>query len=292
VRTRTALGTIIELRDETEATGVKLIAEVVDPLPVLNPILLRLATWLADYYCCTLEAAMRSVLPNVIRKGELRHKQRLVARLAREFAIEEIEALKRRAPVQGEIIEFLSQAGHPVAVSELSGHAVVQALVKKGLVITEPAKVERDPFGTETFVGSAELALNPEQNEVFARVKAAIESSPAYAKSQAMRQLARVLSRRSRSFFMASPAAVRRKSICKQSNSSSSAGTVRSCSCRRFHSRRRRSSDSSRVSQPLSTRWQCCIRTSAKASDTMNGTRSGTAGRVSSLAPAVRSSRR
>src|SRR5215203_361682 len=85
VRTRTALGTIIELADETKASGVKIISEVVDPQPVLNPILLRLATWLADYYCCSLEAAMRAVLPNVIRKGELRHKQRLTARLAREF---------------------------------------------------------------------------------------------------------------------------------------------------------------------------------------------------------------
>ena len=112
VRTRTALGTIIDLREETEATGVKFIAEVVDPQPVLNPILLRLATWLADYYCCSLEAAMRSVLPNVIRKGELRHKQRMVARLARAMSAEEIETLKKRAPVQGEIIEFLAQTLH------------------------------------------------------------------------------------------------------------------------------------------------------------------------------------
>jgi primosomal protein N' (replication factor Y) len=183
VRTRTALGTIIGLSDETDATGVKFIAEVVDPQPVLNPILLRLAAWLADYYCCTLEAAMRAVLPNVIRKGELRHKQRLVARLAREFSTEEIETLKRRAPVQGEIIEFLAQAGHSVAVAELASHTVVQALVKKGLVITEPAKVERDPFGKETFVGSGQLALNPEQAAVFERVKQAIENSPALAKA-------------------------------------------------------------------------------------------------------------
>jgi primosomal protein N' (replication factor Y) len=181
VRTRTALGTIIELSDETTATGVKFIAEVVDPQPVLNPILLRLATWLADYYCCSLEAAMRAVLPNVIRKGELRHKQRLVARLARDFTPEEIETLKKRAPVQGEIIEFLAQAGHSVAVSELAGHAVVQALVKKGMVITEPAKIERDPFGSETFVGSGNLALNAEQITVFGRVREAIESSPAFA---------------------------------------------------------------------------------------------------------------
>src|SRR5262245_58034457 len=121
VRTTTRLGTIIELRDTTDAPGVKPIVEVIDAEPVLNPVLLRMASWIADYYCCSLEAAMRAVLPNVIRKGELSHRQRLVARLKREMTLEEIETLKKRAPVQGEIIETLAQASGPVPVAELAG---------------------------------------------------------------------------------------------------------------------------------------------------------------------------
>jgi primosomal protein N' (replication factor Y) len=69
VRTRTSLGTIIELRDTTDAQGVKPIAEVVSADPILSPLLIRLGAWIADYYCCPIEAAMRSVLPNVIRKA-------------------------------------------------------------------------------------------------------------------------------------------------------------------------------------------------------------------------------
>ena len=178
VRTTTRLGTIIELRDTTEAPGVKPIAEVIDAEPVLNPVLLRMASWIADYYCCTLEAAMRAVLPNVIRKGELSHRQRLVARLKREMSVEEIETLKKRAPVQGEIIETLAQAAGPVPVAELAGHAIVQALVKKDLVIVEPAKMERDPFANEQFVGSGKLNLNVEQTTVFEKVVAALNPKP------------------------------------------------------------------------------------------------------------------
>lgn len=174
VRTTTKLGTIIELRDDTEANGVKLIAEIVDPLPVLNPVLLKLASWIADYYCCPLEAAMRGVLPNVIRKAELGHKQRQVARLAREVPAEELETLKKRAPLQAEIVEFLLEAAGPVAVAELGSHAVVQALVRKGFVLVEQAKIERDPFGTEKFVESANLKLNEEQAVVFEHVRSAI----------------------------------------------------------------------------------------------------------------------
>jgi len=184
VRTTTKLGTIIELRDTSDAPGVKPITDVIDAEPVLNPVLLKMATWIADYYCCTLEAAMRAVLPNVIRKGELSHRQRLVARLKRPMTAEEIEALKKRAPVQGEIIETLAEADGPVPVAELSGHSIVQALVKKDLVIVEPAKMERDPFAKEQFVGSAKLTLNAEQIAVFEKVRAALgESSSASSSS-------------------------------------------------------------------------------------------------------------
>jgi primosomal protein N' (replication factor Y) len=177
VRTTTKLGTIIELLEASEARGVRPITDVVDPEPVLHPVLLRLAAWMADYYCCSLEAALRAVLPKVIRKGETRPKQRLVARLARPMSAEEIDTLKRRAPVQGEIVECLAQAAGPVAVAELAAHAVVQALAKKGLVVVEPAKVERDPFGKETFVGSLNLALNTEQAAVFARIRQELEAA-------------------------------------------------------------------------------------------------------------------
>lgn len=180
VRTRTALGTIIELREETDVQGVKMISEVVSADPILNPLLIRLGAWIADYYCCALEAAMRSILPNVIRKAEMGHKTQLFARLVRAVPEEELEALRKKAPIQAGVIDFLVQVNRAVAVAELTDqcdatYQVVQALVKKGLVTTETAKVERDPFGDETFVPGSKLKLNTEQEVVFERVKVAIE---------------------------------------------------------------------------------------------------------------------
>lgn len=182
VRTRTMLATVIELLDETDVPGVKPIAEVVSAEPILSPLLLKLGAWIADYYCCSLEAAMKSVLPNVIRKAEVGHQTRLFARLAREVTPEEIEALGKKAPLQAAAVAYLVEAGKPVGVAELTEkcdatHAVVQALVKKGLVATAASKVERDPFGDETFVHAAPLEMNPEQAAVFARVCAAIDGT-------------------------------------------------------------------------------------------------------------------
>jgi len=180
VRTRTALATVIELIDETDVPGVKPISEVVSAEPILSPLLLKLGAWMADYYCCSLEAAMKAVLPNVIRKAEVGHQTRLFARLAREVGEEEIEKLEKKAPLQAAAIRFLAEATEPVSLTDLAEkcdatHSVVQALVKKEMIVTESARVERDPFGDESFVHAAPLEMNAEQLAVFERVKHAID---------------------------------------------------------------------------------------------------------------------
>jgi len=124
---------------------------------------------------------MKAVLPNVIRKAEVGHQTRLFARLAREVGEEEIETLKKKAPLQAAAIAFLAEAGKPIAVAEIAekcdaNHAVIQALVKKGLVLTESATVERDPSQGETFLHAGKLEMNAEQLAVFARVCVAIEN--------------------------------------------------------------------------------------------------------------------
>jgi primosomal protein N' (replication factor Y) len=176
VRTRTALGTIIELRDQTEARGVKLIADVISAEPILNPLLIRLGEWIADYYCCSSEAALRAVLPQVIRKAALGHKTRLMVRLIKMPDASELEQIRRKAPLQAGVLDFLSRSGEPIAASALTEqcdatHQVIKALEKKGWVVADSAKMERDPFESETFVPAAPLALNEEQRTVFARVK-------------------------------------------------------------------------------------------------------------------------
>jgi len=182
VRTRTALGTIIELRDTTEATGVKLIAAIVSAEPILSPLLIRLGAWIADYYCCSLEAAMRTVLPQVIRKAAVGHKTQLFARLVRTPSAEELASLQKKAPLQAAALELLIAEGKPLPVAEITEkcdatHQVVQALVKKGFLAVEDTRIERDPSQGETFLHADELALNPEQVAVFEAVRAAIDAA-------------------------------------------------------------------------------------------------------------------
>ncbi len=180
MRTRTALGTIIALSDTTDVQGVKLITAVISAEPILSPLLIRLGHWMADYYCCSIEAALRCILPQVIRKAAVGHKTQLFARLVRELTDDELASLRAKAPIQAGIIDYLRAAGKPVAISELNekcdaSHPAVQALVKKGFVQSENAKIERDPFQSETFIHGEKLELNTEQTAIFTRVLLAIE---------------------------------------------------------------------------------------------------------------------
>jgi len=67
VRTRAVLGTVIAVSETTDAEGIREISEVVSDEPAMSAQLIRLAEWVANYYCCPLEAALRGVLPGVIR---------------------------------------------------------------------------------------------------------------------------------------------------------------------------------------------------------------------------------
>ena len=63
LRSREILATVVALVDTPSVTEPKLISALISDSPILNKSLLALARWMAEYYCCSVEAAIRSVLP-------------------------------------------------------------------------------------------------------------------------------------------------------------------------------------------------------------------------------------
>ncbi len=185
-RDRRALATVVALLEETNAKGIREIDAVIGEGPTLSESLLELARWISNYYCCPIETVMRSLLPQVIRKAEVGWKKQQFVEIGAEQSPETIEALRRRAPRQAELLEELNKANAPLPVADvlrrLSLNATtLRALAKRGLVkITERAVV-RDPHAGEEFVPAPELVLNEEQTAAFAEVARAI-SSPETAK--------------------------------------------------------------------------------------------------------------
>src|SRR5207237_9226922 len=75
-REKSALATVVALREETDAEGIRPIEALVGDKPILSAKLIELARWMSVYYCCPIEAVMRSLLPQVIRKAEVTWKTR------------------------------------------------------------------------------------------------------------------------------------------------------------------------------------------------------------------------
>src|SRR5215468_5912488 len=91
LRSREILATVVALVDTPSVPAPRFFLELISEKPILNESLLHLARWMADYYCCPVEAAIRSVLPQVIRKAELGFKRERVLEVNPSIPKEELE---------------------------------------------------------------------------------------------------------------------------------------------------------------------------------------------------------
>lgn len=178
-RDRRALGTVVAVLPETRAEGIRDIEAVVGDGPALSEPLLELARWIAVYYCCPLETVMRSLLPQVIRRGEASWKMQQFVHATSLVSPEIIEKIKRRAPRQAELLEELRMSDSPLPASELLHRlslsaSTLQALIKRRLIEVRETAIARDPHGHEHFLPSSPLLLNEEQRAALATISASL----------------------------------------------------------------------------------------------------------------------
>ncbi len=185
-RERSALATVVAVVEETDAEGIRPIEALVGDKPVLSAKLIELARWMGAYYCCPIEAVMRSLLPQVIRKAEVTWKKQLFVSAAGEVPADEIDKLRRRAPRQAELLEAVSKLREPMPAAELLrqtslDNQTLRALEKRGFIVLREEAVARDPHADDLFIASTDLVLNPEQATALGAVEEAL-GAPSKAK--------------------------------------------------------------------------------------------------------------
>ena len=178
-RERSALATVVAVLTETGASGVRPIEAIVGEKPALSLKLVELARWMSTYYCCPIEAVMRSLLPQVIRRAEVGWKKQLFVSAARQIQTQEIEKLRRRAPKQAELLEAVAKLREPIPAAELLrqtslDNQTLRALEKRGFILLREQAVARDPHADEQFVASGSLTLNLEQAAALSAVEEAL----------------------------------------------------------------------------------------------------------------------
>src|ERR1043165_9287480 len=74
------LGCVRGLAEESAQTKLKPIIKVIGAQTLVTPKVLKLARWIADYYCCAPETALKSVLPEAVRHETAGWRERLFVR--------------------------------------------------------------------------------------------------------------------------------------------------------------------------------------------------------------------
>ncbi len=171
---RQVLGCVTALVAESTHTNLRPIAKLIGAQSLVTPKVLELARWIADYYCCAPEIALKSVLPEAIRKEKDGWRERLFVRLLPPHG--DPPKLTKRQQEVWNIVEERRE----ILLTELLELAETTAetlrrLEDKGLVAITNQISERDPYEHELISRTEPLVLNSEQSVALKKIKAALE---------------------------------------------------------------------------------------------------------------------
>ena len=159
---REVMGVVTKVLDESPHGNLREIIKTIGGQTLVTPPVLRLVRWIADYYCCAPEVAMKAVLPVAVRKEAEGWRERLFVRALPVHG--ELPKLTKRQTDLWNIVEEWRELPLQELV-RLAGttSSTIRKLEDKGLVSIAPQISERDPYGKEHILPSQPLELNAEQ---------------------------------------------------------------------------------------------------------------------------------
>jgi primosomal protein N' (replication factor Y) (superfamily II helicase) len=176
---RKILGIITALAEESGHANLKPILKIIGTQSLVTPKVLKLARWIGEYYCCAPETALKSVLPEAIRKENDGWKKQLFIRalpLNGEFP---------KLPKRQQDVWNLIEERREILLAELvelaeTTTATVRKLEDRGLVEITSEISERDPYARETILPTQSIMLNSAQAKALAEITKAMdaENSP------------------------------------------------------------------------------------------------------------------
>ena len=175
---RKIFGTVTALVEESARTKLKTILKVIGAQTLVTPKVLKLARWIGEYYCCAPEIALKSVLPEAIRKEKEGWKKQLFVRAL--LSNGEIPKLTERQQDVWNILEERRE----ILLTELLELAettatTVRKLEDRGLVEITSEISERDPYAREHILATQSITLNAAQAKALGEITKAMDAENA-----------------------------------------------------------------------------------------------------------------
>ena len=170
---RKLLGVVTAIAEESGHANLKPILKVIGAQTLVTPKVLQLARWIGEYYCCAPETALKSVLPDAVRKEDAGWRERLFVRALpatgdfpklpkRQLEVWNLVEERRELPLK-ELLALTNTTA-----------ATVRKLEDRGLVSITSEVSERDPYARETILATQPLTLNPAQAAALEKIKMAM----------------------------------------------------------------------------------------------------------------------
>lgn len=174
---REVLGSIVALLDTSPHPHLKPLTRVLGSQSQLIPAVLDLARWIASYYCCPFETALKATLPEAVRQEQPGWRERLRVRYVpprgphptltpRQQELCNLMEEWRDLPLQ----ELLRLAGTTAPT--------VRRLEDLGLVRIASEIAERDPYDDALILPTQPLPLNPHQAAALQAILATLPPPP------------------------------------------------------------------------------------------------------------------
>src|SRR5213075_1244123 len=130
---RKVLGCVTALAEASAHAKLKPILKVIGAQTLVTPKVLQLARWIGEYYCCPPEIALKSVLPEAVRKEQSGWRERLFVR-ALPFTGELPKLAKRQRDIWNIIEEQREIPLQELLALVKTTAATIRRLEDKGLI--------------------------------------------------------------------------------------------------------------------------------------------------------------
>lgn len=161
---RVTRGYVVKLAGESNFDNLKPLLGVDGEEPFISETLVRLARWMATYYCGPLERALRTVLPAAVQNPGKGFRQLLQVQPVEG---DDTDAAQEVTPRQAEVLRAIRARGGGLLKTLLKELQVSPGTVRKleqlGLVRIEKGAAHRRPLANRTIVRTEALTLMDEQ---------------------------------------------------------------------------------------------------------------------------------
>ena len=179
VRGRPCFGTVLSIKESSEVSRTSVISEVLPPLASIPTDLLKLALWIASYYCAPFFKVLKQMLPPPVRQGMEEKQQLFVKSLLSKPQLVEL-CLQKSGP-QRKLLETLLQSPKGILLTELleraeASRAPLSSLEKQGVIALTPLTIDRTPLAEHDFFPTKPKQLSGEQQAALTSILTSLQS--------------------------------------------------------------------------------------------------------------------